>query len=180
MTFVKVGKIADAHNLNGEIKVRFISEEPIWIDKLNQIYISVINDLEPVEEKDLNAYEITNIRFTNEFWILELKTIHDRTEAEALKGLDLYLPKAFFETTEGEEPYLLELIDFKVILKNKVKGVIKEFMTSSAYDLIVIETKEGKYTIPWVSDFVIEVKRDEKAVIMDFPEDLLTEDFKIK
>src|SRR5690606_7822579 len=103
-----------------------------------------------------------------------------RTEAEALKGLDLYLPNSFFETGDDEEPYMLELIGFKVILKNKVKGTIAEFLTSSAYDLIVIETKDGKYSIPWVSDFVIEIKKDEKAVIMDFPEDLLTEDFKIK
>ena len=83
-------------------------------------------------------------------------------------------------TTEGEEPYLSELFGWKLLLNNKPIGVIESVMETPAHFLLVINTDRGKFEIPYVDDYILNLDRKNCCLDMDFPEDLLSDEFSWK
>lgn len=176
-----IGTIVDAHGLKGELKVRFISEQPEWVSELKTIYI-INSDEELIPLDEAHApISLTGYRKTNELWILRVDSVSDRTQAEALKHKKVYVNDSFFTTSEGSAPYLLELKNYQVILGEKTVGRVQGFLETPAHSLILLETPDGnQFEIPWVDAFIKEILRSERKILMDFPEELMSEEFKVK
>lgn len=174
---VKIGKIVDAHGLKGEIKVRFISEEPEWIEDLFKIYVSPQDLQGQSVSPEYLSFDIEDIRSTNQLWILKLTGVTDRTQAETFKNQLVFVTEDFFQTSQGEAPYLLELKGYAVHVGEKVCGQIIGFLETPAHSLILLKNSEGEYEVPWVESFIQTIDRERQIVQMDFPLDLLTEDF---
>lgn len=163
-----VGKISGAHGLTGELKVVIFSSATAWHDAFTTAFI------------DDQEYHVEKLRSNKTFWILKLSELNDRTASEALKGKDLWAFKSLFETEEDDDPYLSELVGFQIILNNKSVGTIHSFKETQAHFLLVIETINGFYEIPYVDSFIDEIQRKEHQILMSFPEDLMSEDYKLK
>ncbi|MCO5114473.1 MAG: ribosome maturation factor RimM [Bdellovibrionaceae bacterium] len=206
---VCIGKIVDAHGLKGEVKVRFISEDPEWIEDLFRLYIhpeesgsflnAAVSSSEiyaadeklkthngqkdkgvPATDTSLPVYDVEEVRYTNQLWILKLSDVHDRTQAEALKNHFVFVTQDFFKTSDQEAPYLLELKGYQVEVQGQECGEVVGFLETPAHSLILLKTLSGEYEIPWVSDFIGEIDREQKIIKMTFPLDLLSEDFNTK
>lgn len=179
--FICIGKIVDAHSLKGEVKVRFISEHPEWIDDLMTIYLSLDEKGQNLKPNDASSFlDIINIRKTNELWILQLEGVTDRNQAEALKRQYVFVEESFFKTNSEQEPYLLELQGYEVVVGDQVQGTIIGFLETPAHNLILIKNDQGEFEIPWVDPFIQEVQREPKKVIMTFPLDLLSDDYNVR
>ncbi len=175
---VCIGKIVDAHGLKGEVKVRFISEDPEWIEDLFRLYIHP--EESQAHEASLPVYDVEEVRYTNQLWILKLSDVHDRTQAESFKNHFIFVTKDFFKTSAQDAPYLLELKGYQVEVESQVCGEVIGFLETPAHSLILLKTPGGEYEIPWVSDFIEEIDREQKMIKMTFPLDLLSEDFNTK
>lgn len=169
MKLKNVGKIVDAHGIKGELKIKFFSSDLEWLDDLMTVVI------------DGQEYDIENLRLNKTFWILKLHDLDDRNQSELLKGKDLLADESLFITDDDDDnPYLSELQDFTIDLQGKNVGQVHSFKETHAHFLIVIENDSGFYEIPYVDAFIEKIDRDLKTVFMSFPEDLLSEDFKLK
>lgn len=162
-----VGKIIDAHGIKGEFKIKFLSSEVEWLDSLDFVTIKNMN------------YELVSLRQNKTFWILKLAEINDRNLAESLKGQEVFADEALFVTSEGEEPFLSELMGFDVEVDGRIQGQIVAFKETAAHFLLVLKTYKGFFEIPYVDNFIVEILRNEKKIKMNFPEDLLSEEFKL-
>ncbi len=163
-----VGKIIDAHGIKGEFKIKFLSSEVEWLDSLDFVNIIETN------------YELVSLRQNKTFWILKLAEFNDRNSAETLKGKDVFADEALFITSDGEEPFLSELAGFDVEVDGRVRGQIVAFKETPAHFLLVLKTYQGYFEIPYVDHFIEEILRPEKKIKMKFPEDLLSEEYKLK
>lgn len=168
MKLKKIAKIIDGHGLKGELKVKFLSSEIEWLDSLEFV---VINEVQ---------YDVISLRQNKTFWILKLKNLDDRNESEKLKGQDVLADESLFLTQDGEDPYLSELMGFSVEVDGRTAGDVVGFKETSAHFLLVLKTYKGYFEIPYVDDFIVEVLRSEKKIVMKFPEDLLSDEFKLK
>lgn len=177
MSKVCIGKVMDAHGLKGEIKVRFISEEPEWIEDLFRIQLGAGEEF---KGQALTSFEVIAIRSTNQLWILQLEDLTDRTQAEALKGQFVYVDQSFFQTDSDDEPYLLELKGYQVQVGGAMQGVVIGFLETAAHNLILLKSDKGEFEIPWVPAFIKNIDRDQKIIDMDFPLDLLSDEYNTK
>jgi 16S rRNA processing protein RimM len=166
-----IGKILDAHGLKGELKVILFSKTLDWPSSLTEV---CIND---------EVYQVEDLKPNKELWILKLENMNSRTEAETLKGYELLGLKSLFVTHEGEEPFLSELMGFKVLNSlmdplNPVGEIVDLSETPAHYNLI-LQTSKGYFEIPYVDDFIESIDRKSRLIKMNFPTDLISDEYKI-
>lgn len=164
----QIGKVLDAHGIKGELKIILFSRETKWHDQLLKVYI-----------KDVE-YKVNALRPNKSFWILKLESLLDRTQAELLKGYELLAEERLFKTTGDEDPFLSELVGFEVHLSGSKVAVVHSFAETMAHFSLIIKNAGGFFEVPYVDSFIKEIDREHRILYMSFPEDLLSEEFKIK
>lgn len=163
-----IGTVVDAHGIKGELKIKIFSSETDWQEDFELAYIAG------------QEFTVEKLRLNKTFWILKLKDLEDRNQAELLKGKDLLASKSLFMTEDGEDPFLSELLGFDVYLEEEAVGKVHAFQETSAHFLLVIKTKNGLYEIPYVDAFIESLDRKAHKIYMSFPEDLLSLDYKLE
>jgi 16S rRNA processing protein RimM len=163
----KVGKVTGVHGLKGELYVYVFSKDVSWIDDLKEI---VLEDVKGVRK----IFPVESLRPFKEGFLVFVKGITDRTAAEGLRGLLVYVDADLFTTDEGDESfYLVEIENFKVFDKEIPLGVIEAFSSNTVQDLLVVRMENGVVEIPLVEDFLVDIDFDKKEVHMDLPAGLI-------
>jgi 16S rRNA processing protein RimM len=171
-TFVRVGKVKDAHGIRGELFVILFSGEAEWIDDLESLRL--VNENGAADPK---VFSVKSARFHKNGMIVKSPDIKDRNAAEALKGRLLEIPEEFLISEPGEAIYLREILGFKILTEAQGEvGTIEAFSSNVAQDLLVVKTKTGTYEIPFVEAFVKNIDYEAKQMTMDLPVGLLGEE----
>ena len=96
-SFVKVGKIKDAHGIRGELFVLLFAGEADWLTKMKDLrLVKESSELPP------QFFSVKSARFHKNGMIVKTNEIKDRNQAESLKGLVLEIPEAFLVSKPGE------------------------------------------------------------------------------
>jgi 16S rRNA processing protein RimM len=90
-----------------------------------------------------------------------------REEAEALKGLELYVPRATLPALEEDEFYLADLIGLRVRTADGAElGRIRDVHNFGAGDLLEIEPADGPtWWLPFTETAVPEVRITDGFVV---------------
>ena len=78
-----VAKITTAHGVRGLVKLKIYAED-----------IALIDGALFTEETGDNTITLTLKSATNKFWLAEIEGITDRTQAEKLRGTELYVARS--------------------------------------------------------------------------------------
>lgn len=163
--FTAVGRIRDAHGLKGELFVALKAKQADWLDDVLELQL---NRGEFVSE----TLTVVEARPHKDGLIVSLEGILDRTQAEAYKGATVSIDSELLIAEPGERLFLGELIGRKV--KDETLGMlgpVVEISTNGAQDLLVVETVKGKFDIPLVDDFIVEIS--DSVIEMKLPEGLV-------
>ena len=156
--------------LKGHVRVFLFANDYSWFDQITKIY-RMDSEGKPSE---LN---ITDYRLEPKGAVVLFKEIRDRTAAEQVIGTELFLENKFFKSADHEKPYLVELLNFKVIDKTTGEiGFIKSFASNGAQDLLVVSLlsqNDVLVEIPFVDHYVVKLDREQKVIELDLPEGLL-------
>lgn len=172
-TKVCLGVIASPHGVHGRMRIKTFTAEP-----------EAIGDYGPVETaKGSFALKVTGTGKGEGVVVAELEGITRREQAEALRGLELYVPREKLgapEAGEGEEEafFHADLVGLEVAaLDGKLLGRVIAVHDFGAGDLLEIEQPNGKAELlPFTKDNVPEVKLAEGRLIADPPEGLFEPD----
>lgn len=161
-----VGKVMDAHGIRGDLYCLLFSGDASWSEKLKTLNL---------RQGDKNLeFEIQRTKPFKKGFIVTLKEVKDRNQAEALKGAEVWADEDVFVATPGESLYLREIMGFQVCdSEGKVIGMIESFSTNGSQDLLVVKSDKDTYEIPFVEDFVTSIDHESKKIQMDLPEGLL-------
>jgi 16S rRNA processing protein RimM len=111
------------------------------------------------------------MRAQKDDFIASLKGVTDRSAAEALKGSELFVPRARLPEPEAGEVYVHDLIGREVrFADGSVLGKILGTANYGAGELIDVRLKDraDSVLIPLAPPFL--VTTDEGAVVVDLPE----------
>jgi 16S rRNA processing protein RimM len=109
---VQMAVIGAAHGINGELRVKTFTGDPL-----------ALADYGPLYARDGRAFEITAIRPANEVVVVRFKSIADRNAAEALTGTELFVDRsALPEELEDDEFYHADLVGLAV--RDEVGGTL--------------------------------------------------------
>jgi 16S rRNA processing protein RimM len=157
-------KIATAHGVKGLVKLHVFLEN---VDLLNG----------PVFTNDTGETTLTLTlkNATAKHWLAEIDGITDRTEAEKLRGTNLYIDKSALPETDDGEFYIGDLIGLPCLDNDGEKiGAVIGVENFGASDLLDIKPSTGEsFYLPFTDDTVLEILDD--RIIVSIPEGLRDE-----
>ena len=174
--WIKIGKIVSAQGIKGELKVYPDSDFPERFTQAGKRWLISPDDrhLEEVELLQGRCIPGKNL------YIISIKGIKDRTEAEKLRGFRILVSSEDIPKLEEDEYHISALIGLEVY--NQSDGVFLGNIIDvfwSGQDILIIkpvsidEKKMANYLIPFVKEIVSVVDIEKKRVEINPPVGLL-------
>lgn len=105
--------------------------------------------------------------------IVKLNGVDTRSDAENLRGRELFIDSSQSVPPEEGEFWVHELLDFEVVnVDGDLLGTISQIHLRDAQDLWEVKTEEGSVLLPAVPQFVKEIDETLRRVVVDPPEGL--------
>jgi 16S rRNA processing protein RimM len=160
---ILVGRVAGAFGVKGDVRVTTYTAEPL----------ALLGYRDLKREDGSPALTLTGGRAAKGGIIVRAKEVESREEAEALRGLKLYIPRDVLPEPEEDEFYVTDLIGLSVeTTQGEPLGRIKAVQDFGAGDLLEVQPAEGaSWWLPFTREAVPEVRLAEGKVIAVRPEE---------
>jgi 16S rRNA processing protein RimM len=149
--------------VRGEVRIKAFTENPRAIGRYG-----------PVEdESGTRRFKVTVRGETKGLVIARLDGVADRNQAEALKGLRLYVPREKLPKPKRGEWYVADLIGLAAVdMGGTPLGRVKSVQNFGAGDVIEIGRDDGTSEfLPFSKQVVPEVDIEGGRVVIDPPEE---------
>ncbi|MEM9331511.1 MAG: ribosome maturation factor RimM [Pseudomonadota bacterium] len=144
-TLILLAQVGAPQGIKGEVRVKPFGEP----EMLNQY-----GKLETVEGR---KFKITRMRPQKNMMIVKFEGINSREDAEALKGLELYVDRSKLPEPDEDEFYISDLVGMSAVNENGKKlGTIKAVPNFGAGDMLEIKPLDGGQTfyLPFTREIV--------------------------
>ncbi|MGY6648241.1 ribosome maturation factor RimM [Wenyingzhuangia sp. IMCC45574] len=162
-----LGKIVRKYSFKGEVVIKLDTDDPSHYQNLESVFVEYGKDLIPffITERLLQKGNQLRVRF---------ETVDTEQDADAIMNSGIYLPLEFLPKLKGNQFYFHEIIDFTVEDVNfGTVGVLKGVNDNTAQPLFEILNNEVEILIPMVDDFIKEVDRKNKKLVLETPPGLI-------
>ncbi|OMP32629.1 ribosome maturation factor RimM [Mangrovimonas sp. DI 80] len=162
-----LGKIVKKYSFKGEVLVKLDTDEPELYDNLDSVFVELRNNLVPffIESSQLHKSDLLRIKF---------EEVDTEQDADSIMKCDLYLPLEFLPKLEGNKFYFHEVIGYAIEDVNFGPiGTIKDINDSTAQPLFEIDRDGIEILIPMNDEFIKEVNRETKTILVETPEGLI-------
>ncbi len=132
---VCVARIGAAHGVRGEVKLWSFTEDP-----------AAVGDYGPLETEDgRRRFEIESLRAAKDHFVARLKGIDDRDAAEALRNLELYVPRERLPAIREDDTfYVADLVGLDAVTTDgAVLGKVTAVHNFGAGDIVEIAPATG-------------------------------------
>jgi len=127
-----IGKILSPHGIRGLVKLSLYTDHPHKILTHGKIF----------NKNGSQEFEIEIKSQNQDVFLASIKGIENRTQAEALKGVFLYIDRKDLPEPEDEDFYINDLLHLDVIDENKeILGTVVNFYNFGAGDVLEIKLK---------------------------------------
>jgi 16S rRNA processing protein RimM len=165
---IQVGRVAGGFGVRGEVRITAFTEDPLAL--------KAYRDLK--REDGAAALTITAARAVKGAIIARAKEIETKEQADALRGLGLYIPREALPKPAEDEFYLADLIGLDARAPaGESLGWIKAVHDFGAGDILEIDPGQGRATwyLPFTREAVPEVKVAQGHVIAVRPSEVVVE-----
>jgi 16S rRNA processing protein RimM len=154
-----VAQVSAANGLNGEFKLLSFMDDPF----------SVLEYSPLLNEKGEPALVITKAREQKGALIVKAEGVPDRTAADKIKGLKLYIDRAELPAPDEDEYYITDLIGVKAYDASGAEvGRVTNVDNFGAGDLLDILPLEGPaFYLLFTAENVLEVDLDARRIVVD-------------
>lgn len=165
-SFVLLGTVTRAHGLQGEVKVRPLTESPASFARYRQLYLSAAGGGEKIPHTAVQA------RVSGQGVVLRLSGCATREAAEQLAGSKVWLATSELPPPAPGEFYLHTLEGRRAeTVDGRYLGRVAAILSSGGQDVLVIRDNGVEVLVPAVRAFVRAVEED--RVVLDPPPGLL-------
>jgi 16S rRNA processing protein RimM len=160
--WIEVGRIARAHGLQGEVRIDPSTDNPERFAPGSIVYVGPPG-------RELRCLEMTGIRGEAALPIVAFAGVETRDDAEALRGLALWVPGAELPALEEGEFYPFELEGLDVRTPDGVAvGRVEELLDAPANEVLVVRLVDGRQLLlPFVEAAVPSIDVDEGYLVVD-------------
>lgn len=162
---ILVGQVAGAFGVRGEMRITAHTDDPLSL-----------LDFSPLKREDGSAaLTLTAGRAAKGALIAQAREVETREQAQALRGLRVYIDRAALPEPEEDEFYLADLIGLAVQSPaGEAIGRVKSAHNFGAGDLLEIDPAGGGPTwwAPFTKAVVPEVSLAEGLIVVARPEEI--------
>ena len=160
-----MGRIGAAHGTKGEVRIQSFTAEPLALADYGPL----------ITDRPGLTIEIESARATTNVLVARLKGVTDRTAAERLNGVELFVERDRLPPTEGDDDfYHADLIGLDARLGDgTVLGKVSAVPNFGASDLIeVTDARSGDvFLYPFTRTVVPEIRIAEGYLVIEVPLD---------
>lgn len=160
-----MGRIGAAHGIKGEVRITSFTEEPL-----------ALKDYGPLATNRPGlVIEIETARATTNVLVARLKGVTDRSAAEKLNGVELYVDRDKLPPTSNDDDfYHADLIGLEArLIDGSVLGTVTAIPNYGASDLL--EVRDGRtgdtFLYPFTKQVVPEVHVADGYLVIEVPLD---------
>lgn len=160
---IQVGRVAGAFGVRGEVRITSFTAEP-----------SALLDYKVLLREDGSAgLTLTSGRVAKGSVVGRVKEVETREQAEALRGLKLFIARADLPEPDEDEFYVTDLIGLSVVTaEGEALGHVKSVQDFGAGDLLEVQPAEGpSWYLPFTREAVPEVRITEGVVVAVKPDE---------
>ncbi|PWB78670.1 MAG: 16S rRNA processing protein RimM [Methylocystaceae bacterium] len=133
---VLLGRFGAAHGVRGEIRLQSFTADPAAIASYGPLF----------DESGARRFVISSLRsLGKDIFVARLEGVADRTGAEALTGLELYVPREALPAPDEDEFYLADLEGLRAETSSgEMLGHVIGVRNFGAGDILEIQPPEGE------------------------------------
>jgi 16S rRNA processing protein RimM len=136
---LEVARVLRPWGVRGEVKVVILSSRPEDIAPGRQVYVG----------EDRRACAIQGARAQGDHLIVKLAGYSTPEQAEALRGLYLYIDRGSASPLRPREYYRHQIIGLAVVtLEGADLGKVEEILETGAHDVYVVHGPRGEVLLP--------------------------------
>ncbi len=157
-----MGRIGAAHGIKGEVRITSFTAEPLALKQYGPL----------ATDRPGLTIEIESARATTNVLVARIKGVTDRTAAEKLNGVELYVDRDKLPATDEDDFYQADLIGLEARLADGTTlGTVTAVPNYGASDLLEVRDRRtgDTYLYPFTRAVVPEVKLDEGYVVIEVP-----------
>jgi 16S rRNA processing protein RimM len=158
-----MGRIGAAHGIKGEVRITSFTEEPLALTGYGPLKTN----------KPGLVIEIESARATTNVLVARIKGIGDRTAAEKLNGVELFVDRDKLPATEGDDDfYHADLIGLEArLVDGTVIGTVMAIPNYGASDLLEVrDTRSGDtFLYPFTKTVVPEIRIADGYLVIEAP-----------
>jgi 16S rRNA processing protein RimM len=161
---IQVGRVAGAFGVRGEVRITSFTAEPLALVDYKAL----------VREDGSPGLTITSGRAAKGGVVVRAKDVDTRDQAEALRGLKLFISRDRLPEPEEDEFYVTDLIGLALRSPDgEALGTIRSVQDFGAGDLLEVQPPEGGATwyLPFTREAVPEVRIADGFVVAVKPEE---------
>jgi 16S rRNA processing protein RimM len=157
---VCVGVVTGPHGVHGAVRIKSFTEVPEAIARYG-----------PVEDESRRRIDLTLCGAAKGVLIARLPGIEDRDQADVLRGLRLYLPRAALPQTEPEEYYHADLIGLEAVLGDGTPiGRVRAIYDFGAGDTLELARPGARpVLVPFTRAMVPVVEPEQGRLVLEPP-----------
>jgi 16S rRNA processing protein RimM len=162
---ILLGRIAGAHGIKGQVLIKTFTSEPEGIADYGALE----------DSSGRRSFNIEVERVTPKGVIGRVNGIADRTQAEALKGIDLYVQRDRLPAPDEGEFYYEDLKGMEAVdAAGRVIGTVTAVVNYGAGDILEIRASLGGNTklVPFTEACIGEVDVAKGRIAVTLPEEV--------
>lgn len=172
---VEVGRITDAWGVKGWFKILPYSASPEALFSSKRWFL-LPPDRGALPFEGCRKVAVIQAKDHSDSVVASAQGITDRTEAEALRGVRIFVARSSFPTAAKDEFYWVDLIGLSVINREAVElGHVKELLSTGPQTVLVLAFEQGgkqsERMIPFVASFIDDVNLVDKVITVDWQPD---------
>lgn len=160
---ILLGVVIGAQGLRGEVRVKTFTETPERLSAYG-----------PLHTPDGRALEVVEVRALKpDVAVVQFDGVDDRTAAESLKGVELYVSRDVFPAPEENEFYHADLIGLRAEdAEGRLIGDVRAIHNFGAGDVIeIVRADGGNVFLPFTHDTVPVIEPDSGRIVIAEPKD---------
>jgi 16S rRNA processing protein RimM len=165
--FLLIGTLGLPFGIRGQLKFHTVMSRPEHLRRLKTIYVG----------PRFQAFSLRrSVEHKQGVYILTLGEVSDRTTAETLRNLEVFLHERDAAPLAEDEYFLHDLPGLRVeTAAGEELGVVKEVLETGANDVLVVTRADGgEALIPMIRDVVKSLDLANRRVVIEPLEGLLS------
>lgn len=164
---VALGAIVRPHGVRGELRVHRFNPESTLLLERPTLWLRANEESEP------RSVEVERARLHGNVVLLTLRDVRTREQAEALRGLEVCIPRKELPQLEEDEVYHTDLIGLRAQLADGTAvGEVVDVLRYPSADCLVVRAEEGDREVPMLPPYLVRIDLDAETVTVAYLEDL--------
>ncbi|GAC1544156.1 MAG: hypothetical protein NVS3B10_08280 [Polyangiales bacterium] len=159
--WIPLAVVGRPHGVRGELRAHPFARDSALLLELDEVLVRFVDGERKGEEQEVSI----DARPGNDAILIKLDGVDDRDAADAVRGAHLCVKRGDFPAPEEGEFYACDVVGARVVVAvdggdDEEIGVVLELVNYPSIDVLLVEGPRGRWEVPIVDAYVVEVDVD--------------------